>query len=530
VAKTNLLKYFPRPLLDDLAAGRWLPIVGAGMSRNADVEAGSPGIPDWSELGKVIAEGLGPEYGGSGPVESISAYEHAFGRNKLVEKLTEALGRGNPRPGAVHRAFCELPFDFVVTTNAEQILEAGYRERHGDVLAVVEESQLRLKNPYLSPTLVKLHGDIHHPDSLVFSENDYDAFTAQRPLFVTWLANQLISKTGILIGYSLDDPDFRAINAQLRSRLGQKALDLYAIALGKDPVRDARFARRGVRIIELPKSQGYGILAELFSQLLDYWNKELGRRISSPNGALRALLRAGSRTKGVVLFLVESSRLSFYEEFVYPPLLEQSMIPISRSDVSDDSGSPVAVIDTLLRVANTVVVELDATSGPLVARLASVLGNDHVIEVTAAPRDKSGPRPTVTLTDDWESFSASLVTELGQVESPVGFRSDTIRSIQSLAAAQDFRAACLIGLVELEATLRSRLDVPPGATYMRDRFVGFRALLIQARDFLQLPISAEEVDTLVNARNLMVHGPSDLGDRNLRLLYGRILELLQFLN
>jgi hypothetical protein len=26
---------FPKPLLDDLVAGRWLPIVGAGFSRNA---------------------------------------------------------------------------------------------------------------------------------------------------------------------------------------------------------------------------------------------------------------------------------------------------------------------------------------------------------------------------------------------------------------------------------------------------------------------------------------------------------------
>jgi hypothetical protein len=37
---SQYLKYFPKPLLNDLVAGRWLPVVGAGMSRNAVVNPG----------------------------------------------------------------------------------------------------------------------------------------------------------------------------------------------------------------------------------------------------------------------------------------------------------------------------------------------------------------------------------------------------------------------------------------------------------------------------------------------------------
>lgn len=44
------LKYFPKPLLNDLVARRWLPVIGAGMSRNAVVTSGRH-VPLWGELG-----------------------------------------------------------------------------------------------------------------------------------------------------------------------------------------------------------------------------------------------------------------------------------------------------------------------------------------------------------------------------------------------------------------------------------------------------------------------------------------------
>jgi hypothetical protein len=31
------LLYFPKPVLDDLVVGKWLPVIGAGMSLNAVV-------------------------------------------------------------------------------------------------------------------------------------------------------------------------------------------------------------------------------------------------------------------------------------------------------------------------------------------------------------------------------------------------------------------------------------------------------------------------------------------------------------
>ena len=117
----NYLKYFPKPLLDDLIESRWLPVVGAGMSKNADLPPGR-NMPLWNELGKLIAEHI-PDYTYFNALDALSAYEHEFGRPKLIERLSELLLVNEARPGTVHRSFCSIPFDVVCTTNFDFLLE-----------------------------------------------------------------------------------------------------------------------------------------------------------------------------------------------------------------------------------------------------------------------------------------------------------------------------------------------------------------------------------------------------------------------
>ena len=229
-------------------------------------------MPDWPELGRRLGRQLPPGYAGDTPLEAISAYEHAFGRNKLVDAIIRELHAVDASPGSIHEAFCRLPFEVVVTTNIEELLEKQYRVTNGSVLQVIDQEQLRIVNPYPSPMLVKLHGDLHHPSSLIMTESDYDGFLDHRSLFATWLANQLITKTGILIGYSLSDPDFRAILSWLRTRLGAVPPDLYALEVDANSAQLERWDRRGIRVINLPsKRRGWQILETLFNELAEYW-------------------------------------------------------------------------------------------------------------------------------------------------------------------------------------------------------------------------------------------------------------------
>jgi hypothetical protein len=203
------IQSIPQPLLDDLVAGKWLPVVGAGMSRNAVVPGGGI-MPLWEDLGKELAKELS-DYPYSGALDAISAYAHEFGRPRLVERLSIALHIDTARPAAAHSAFCSIPFDIVCTTNFDFLLERQYNTTPRYCRPIIDEDHLAVNSRDPSTALLKLHGDVHHPNRLVITEEDYDVFLDKYPLLSTYLANLLITRTAVLIGYSLDVPDFRSL-------------------------------------------------------------------------------------------------------------------------------------------------------------------------------------------------------------------------------------------------------------------------------------------------------------------------------
>src|ERR1700678_3651582 len=115
------LSKFPKSLLDDLVAGRWLPIVGAGFSRNAVLPQNKK-MPLWNELGDLLEADL-RDYEPTGALDAISAFEQEYGRPKLIERLSELLHISEARPGEAHKAFCSIQFDIVCTTNFDFLLE-----------------------------------------------------------------------------------------------------------------------------------------------------------------------------------------------------------------------------------------------------------------------------------------------------------------------------------------------------------------------------------------------------------------------
>jgi hypothetical protein len=108
-------------------------------------------------------------------------------------------------------------------------------------------------------------------------EEDYDSFLDRFPLLATHLANLLITRTAVLIGYSLDDPDFRHVWQVVGDRLGKARRSASAILLDPKSTDIARFARRGVKVIGLPgaRSRYAQILAATFDELRQYMQTHL---------------------------------------------------------------------------------------------------------------------------------------------------------------------------------------------------------------------------------------------------------------
>lgn len=79
-------------------------------------------MPLWADLSKSFSEDL-TDYSPNSVLDAISAYEHEFGRARLIERLAELLHINRAQPGIAHKEFCSLPFDIVCTTNFDFLLE-----------------------------------------------------------------------------------------------------------------------------------------------------------------------------------------------------------------------------------------------------------------------------------------------------------------------------------------------------------------------------------------------------------------------
>jgi hypothetical protein len=209
----------PQPLIDDIQTGKCLPFIGAGFSLNARMSNGKV-MPDWKDLTQQLAGMSGVDAMLGGPAVA-SAFERQFGRVQLIESIRKALHPHDSEPGSAHFAFGQLPFDTIYTTNFDLLLESAFVALKKPFRSIVGELQMPFHGGSIISTIIKMHGDLRHEEHIVVTSQDYDRYLTDYPVIATHLSAQLITKTGLFIGYSLTDPDFTNIRRIIRSRLGK---------------------------------------------------------------------------------------------------------------------------------------------------------------------------------------------------------------------------------------------------------------------------------------------------------------------
>jgi hypothetical protein len=515
------LSHFPKPLLEDLVNGRWLPVVGAGMSLNAKVPPPAR-MPLWHELGKSFSDEL-QDYSPTSVLDGISAYEHEFGRARLIERLAELLHLDRVQPGPAHKEFCSLPFDIVCTTNFDFLLEKQYdleRQDNRTVHPVVDEDQLSINVGATGTLLLKLHGDVRHPKRLVVTEADYDGFLTNYPLIATYLSNLLITKTAVFIGYSLDDPDFRQIWHVVASRLGKARRMAYAIMVGAKPGDMARFERRGVKVVNLPGArERYGVvLAEAFAELREYRREHAGPTLkATEEKPLEQFLLPRDAMTRLCLFATPLDVLPFYRENVFPLAEAAGFVPVTAADVVNLGESISAKLDTLIDRAAVMVV--DATSpntqfelGLAMARAQETETRPNrrrlevipvVTEFTQLPTPTLGhlvfERPA-DLSED-SQFVWDLARHLQRLADEMGFAQR--QEPRRLLEAKEYRAAVISAMTLLETDLRRRLNKAPRDAVRRP--MSMRQLFDLAKEQGLVDLPYGHLSEWIKIRNDAVH-------------------------
>lgn len=117
----------------------------------------------------------------------------------LSEQLRGAMG-DIPEP---HKIIAQTPFAAVVTTNYDKLLERSYvslpkTPTHRDVDAL---GPLLFDGSFF---ILKAHGDIDRPESMVLTTRDYQEIIHSNLAFNSIFSAILLTKAVLFIGYSLN--------------------------------------------------------------------------------------------------------------------------------------------------------------------------------------------------------------------------------------------------------------------------------------------------------------------------------------
>lgn len=498
----------PPPLLEHLVEGQWLPLIGAGFSRNAVVQSGEL-PPDWKNLGKSLAEHL-PDFDSSvGPLELVSAYEHAFGRNTLVDKVARLTRVYDARPGKAHTAFAELGFETVVTTNFDFLLERAYETAGRPCVPLIGESQLAGLTRSTGPKLYKLHGDIHHPENLVMTESDYDLFLSRWPLLATAITSLFISHTAVLIGYSFDDPDTRQLMALIKERLGGLSRQVWSVQIAASPQEVSRFERRGVRVINLPRRPGLSYdeqLRRFFAELGTYWRRELLGQSQSTDERVKADLLVPAESSVTCYFEVPLSSVAWYKEAVFPIVEEAGYAPVVASDVQTPPGTDFTKGDALAQRATLLVVDISSEAGMQYAALAALKRDDRNVLLLRGSADPvpailSGLKMLVRNEKNPDAFQQAFRQWIFE------FRDEALASrrteAERLLEQNDPEGALISAVALLETELNQRLGKPKSTNLPRQNHTALISKAVE--EGILRGSDYGKLANAVRARNDFVH-------------------------
>jgi hypothetical protein len=191
-------------LVERLRQQKVILFVGAGLSQ-------ASGLPGWKKLFERFCKELGsPEEENFPAVAAALIQEHIHNRKEIIEHIVKQTGAVNLELNPNHEFIKRLPFQIIITTNYDNLLEDLYGPSR--LTRIYSDENMAYFDPLSAKRqLIYLHGDINHPDHMVVSSIDYQNFAEKRPIMVQRLKTLLQDYTFLFTGYSANDPNLQAV-------------------------------------------------------------------------------------------------------------------------------------------------------------------------------------------------------------------------------------------------------------------------------------------------------------------------------
>ena len=238
-------------ICEQILQGRCVLFLGSGVSATYTDPSGKKftGYPTGSQLltkllnsRKYITEKMSL-------VDALTMKYLKEGRSGLLDFVNENISSTLPNLLPVHMEIAKLPLSAIITTNWDLLIEKAMQMFHVDYHVIVQDTDIPIFRPSSVP-IVKFHGTIDRPDTIVATLNDYQDIFTKKPVVASLLRVLCAQGTVLFIGYSLDDTDFTTLYRGLKRELSEFMPISYAVQFDPSPSSLEYWQYQGLHIIK----------------------------------------------------------------------------------------------------------------------------------------------------------------------------------------------------------------------------------------------------------------------------------------
>jgi hypothetical protein len=222
----------PPKLVEAAVGGHLVVLVGSGASKGAGLPEWKALLADLLALAKAeaatqaqrdeLAEVTAVWGAFDSPLLQASAIGQAMGTDWVNDAIARSFHQAAVSPTSTDRALAALPGAAFLTTNYDQLLEAALEERTGRPPRRVLLTDLEGIRDFRAGEVLKLHGDLDAPASIVLQAEDYYRVGHEAPRAWKERLKALLQPPYrlLLVGYSYGDADVQEVVDELRGAYG----------------------------------------------------------------------------------------------------------------------------------------------------------------------------------------------------------------------------------------------------------------------------------------------------------------------
>ena len=287
-----------------LDEGKAAAMVGAGFSKNARMPEAAE-MKDWNALGvdfyrRLYGEPTDYDLRFQNPINLATQVEASFGRHELDDMIQRSLPDDIIVPSRLHVDLLNLGWHDIFTTNYDTLLERACLDADHPYNFVYNKDTLLYS---LSPRIIKLHGSFPNIRPYIITEEDYRTYPQRYAEFVNTVRQSLIENLFCLIGFSGDDPNFKAWLGWLRDVMGQRISPVYFITFDKN-LHDSRrnlLARQRIEVLNLYDLPNVENIQEAFDFFFHFLKHESNTQWRGSLNTRNHKIDNAEQIKGIIL-------------------------------------------------------------------------------------------------------------------------------------------------------------------------------------------------------------------------------------